>query len=1147
VALEFTETFEGTLAAWGTPVGSPALDVAAAIHGTKGLKITGAGAQYLPRTPSPANPPILVRRTYLRVPAGGFPVGADATICVGRTAVATVFRIKVNVTTGILSAQIASNTVRSFGTLTAGTEYCIDYVFNATAGTINWWVDGVAQTQVTGTSGSTFSTIRLGNENGGVTAVTLHLDDDAQSQNAADAPIGPVGSGGSPGLVPMGMTSRLAGYSTTVAEHAAHPWLEMVSIYLPWKNVNTARGVFDWSNLSTSINDADTNNYKIILRVLPAIDASPAAPPWIFSDATNPVASLNLRTSAAATPRQVPVPWDANLRVLWRLMLQDLKTFLDGNNSHGHPRKNYIEWGAIAMPCFPGTEMWMVDEHDDNTTASGFPGTGNMAAWMGVSTGANFAARDADRTSKQQAAWDNAIDDMVTYLPTVRPNIACGAIFSDNQAKALAIPAARAATIPTLIGMETSARPNGSTIPVGTPKSITGRWKSWCGGCDNVIHAFINAGLGIGMQTGAYAVFQDFTLGGATPQSAFQYMARDMIGILTPADPEYATRFDYPLLFLEPNPALISQNEAYCRDVAQPAIMAQGSATNTGPPTPSWSYPPATVKIANTKIQVFFSDPDGVASAEYTLNGSAWRPLTYDAGNSDWEDTIVLNMGVNTLTARATDANASPLTSSPITQTVTMLANDGPPVVTIDNPPPAVSAASQVVQLNVVDADGVTSAEISLDNQASWLACTYNSGTGRWERSVTLVEGTNTIWARATDAYPVASSGSNLTSTPVSLVVTLTTIIIAPPRPPAPVPDPSQVPSLGVGSYQVAILARGGGTILENITGWTQCDWERAEGAISQGKVTIAGADAVAACCEQLAAVEPWSHELGVYRKDPLSTRFRRVWCGPILDMDVNPEQIVIDAYDLSKWLERRRVHVDHLDQSDRDLATLIGLLVDDALAPDSSMRLAKLVTDSGQVGRLDLLAGSHPNVMDEIHQLSGLGCSWTVVQRTMRIGGDLTQATPVTTLIDSHFVKPAIRRDGVSAGNDIGVRGQGVGDGADAVYGHSSDHAAITKYGLLEVDVTDDAAATTKVADAAAAQQVALYATPPIILTGGRLSPLAPITPQLLVPGNVVTVALGRLCVPVAGDFRIQTVKASVTAGAETVDVTLQPLGAAT
>jgi hypothetical protein len=351
------------------------------------------------------------------------------------------------------------------------------------------------------------------------------------------------------------------------------------------------------------------------------------------------------------------------------LMLADLKTHLDGNTTGGHPRRNYVAWMAVSMPAHPGTEMWTVDEADIDANISQAQHDAQLAAWDAVSTGATEALKLADRTSKLGTAWDNAIDDMPTYISTVRPCVAGGALFQDGQAKAKAIPAAKVGAQPTLIIMETNGQPKGN-VNSGSAY-VTGTWKSWCAGCHQVLANAIAVGLDVGMQTAGASAFTRFTLNGWTQQLAYQYMARDMIGILTPTDPGYPG-FDYPLIFLEPSPATLTTNEAYSRDVAQPAIMAQGAiGSNTGPPSGTIISSPTSL-TASYFLEVNWIDPDGVSLAEYSVDNQAtWPDLVFSSITGNWGLTITLSAGANDIYLRATDANVNPLTSTPLLFTVT--------------------------------------------------------------------------------------------------------------------------------------------------------------------------------------------------------------------------------------------------------------------------------------------------------------------------------------------------------------------------------------------------------------------------------------------------------------------------------------------
>lgn len=413
------------------------------------------------------------------------------------------------------------------------------------------------------------------------------------------------GGGGGGTLTALGFTGR--GYSQVLpgagpGDWTAYPALNAWSPWFDWHQLNPSEGTYVWTNLDAWLDRAEALGKKICARFVVG-----NGPDWIFTDASNPVPSIQLRISASAAFERVAVPWNANLRVHYQAFLTALKAHLDTNAAGGTPRRNLIAWIPVGMPSFPGTEMWTVDEGDDNTKSSGFPGTGNMAAWMNrcvlEGAAANFAACDAYRTSQLGTAYDHALDDMRDIVPTVAPNLGAGALFNDGQAKARAIAAARAATMPTLTGMETNGRPNGGDVDTnpsvaGIQAQITGLWKEWCGGCHTVATAFIAAGLPWGMQTAAIAIFNRFTAGGATPQAAFQYMCRDLIGYLDPTDLHYATRYDYPLTYLEVNPEAIAANYAYIRDVAQPQLMAQSG--GTPPPPPANAGPPTITMVSAT-------------------------------------------------------------------------------------------------------------------------------------------------------------------------------------------------------------------------------------------------------------------------------------------------------------------------------------------------------------------------------------------------------------------------------------------------------------------------------------------------------------------------------------------------------------------
>lgn len=84
----------------------------------------------------------------------------------------------------------------------------------------------------------------------------------------------------------------------------------------------------------------------------------------------------------------------------------------------------------------------------------------------------------------------------------------------------------------------------------------------------------------------------------------------------------------------------------------------------------------------------------------------------------------------------------------------------------------------------------------------------------------------------------------------------------------------------------------------------TSIKWQRTLDNISQATITIAkpgntSLDA-AVCCQCIADIEPWCHEIQIFR----DTEF--VWCGPVIEVDEKIDTVTITAKDLLAWLDVR-------------------------------------------------------------------------------------------------------------------------------------------------------------------------------------------------------------------------------------------------
>jgi uncharacterized membrane protein YozB (DUF420 family) len=218
-------------------------------------------------------------------------------------------------------------------------------------------------------------------------------------------------------------------------------------------------------------------------------------------------------------------------------------------------------------------------------------------------------------------------------------------------------------------------------------------------------------------------------------------------------------------------------------------INDTGPQPDTTPPSISISAPleGQTVNVSRIDVRGASSDESGVRLVEVRLNRGTWENAT---GNLSWNATFDLLEGSNIIEARATDfANNTASASVNVTYTN----QTGPPPDTV-RPVIAIAQPSEgrtfnVTTVNVAgtasDDAGLAKVEIRV-NSGAWKAA---SGTSAWSSSVTLVNGSNRVDARATD-----TSGNTATAS-----VNVTYEAPAPPPPPPP-PVDTTPPSISITS-----------------------------------------------------------------------------------------------------------------------------------------------------------------------------------------------------------------------------------------------------------------------------------------------------------------------------------------------------------
>lgn len=348
---------------------------------------------------------------------------------------------------------------------------------------------------------------------------------------------------------------------------------------------------------------------------------------------------------------------------------------------------------------------------------------------------------------------------------------------------------------------------------------------------------------------------------------------------------------------------------------------------------------------------------------------------------------------------------------------------------------------------------------------------------------------------------------------------------------------------LGCGSYTARIVTRGGSMLIAEIPA-TKLKWSRQLDDTSQADLET-DQRATIACCAQLGVLRQWRHEYSVMRDGV------EVWVGPLAGQPKYAYQgAQLKARDLSAWLDKRFIH-NTISYVNADLATIFEAYVRDAMSPDPTPGLAVTASPCGVRGTRSVDAADYKHAGPEIRELSQSGIDWTMIGRVMLAGGLVVPSTPVATLTDEHFVDPPdVEEDGMAQANRWAVLGA---QAHDAVTGQFTSGFAFTgvaesvadanEDGLLEDRVQIDQVKDTQSAYAAAVGRLALTRTTIPIISGGTLTPSAPITIDQLVPGALVNVLLQNTCRPVSGQYRLQTVDVTV-APDEQVSITLQPMG---
>ncbi|MEU2487021.1 hypothetical protein ABZ593_20735 [Streptomyces sp. NPDC012617] len=345
----------------------------------------------------------------------------------------------------------------------------------------------------------------------------------------------------------------------------------------------------------------------------------------------------------------------------------------------------------------------------------------------------------------------------------------------------------------------------------------------------------------------------------------------------------------------------------------------------------------------------------------------------------------------------------------------------------------------------------------------------------------------------------------------------------------------------------------------------TDVRWNRTVNDTSEAVITVAKGQAGAECCGLLGMVEPYAHELSLYRDSEL------VWQGPVTRTIESRSTFTVEAKDVTEWLARtvnttllRYVSANNADPMHRgpvqEIAeTIVRLNLNGALfasGPDWPRILPYIVRDDDPVvtsfekdGSDDSSAWIVPILQIFDDELVPRGLEYTTVGRALVLGrpqttSDLTQARLT---LDHIAGDVQITRDGASGSTLVWVTNQTQQEITGTQFGVSGVITPV--YGRVDTLVTTQAEGLTAY-DLWQLARASYNGRNPVptsltIPQGSSLAASAPVSMRQLVPGVRIDVTATGMCSSVTQPYRLSDVDVEWDSGTgEQVGISLVPIG---